>query len=120
MADGMALKDFANKLLTKGNPAGAILQRLAQSSPSVSVTPMRDERPEAEFSEAGEPPKIESFVKHEQPVSDHTQTHTASVGFSAPEGVSEADIMEYILDIRNALNVKVESFKWSVTARGER
>lgn len=69
--------------------------------------------PSDEFNEAGEAPAIESFVRKSDPV-QNAQVHTATVAFAAPHGVSEADIMEYILGIGDALGVKVESFKWSV------
>jgi hypothetical protein len=69
--------------------------------------------PSDEFNEAGDAPAIESFVRKEHPVQS-VQVLTATVAFAAPHGVSEADIMEYILGIGDALGVKVESFKWSV------
>lgn len=61
-------------------------------------------------------PGISSFVKMrpgEEPVVDDRKTHTCTVIFKAPDGVSEADMMNYILGIGDQLGVDVESFKWS-------
>lgn len=59
---------------------------------------------------------ISSYVKMkpgEEPVVDDRKTHTCTVIFKAPDGVSEADMMNYILGIGGELGVDVESFKWS-------
>jgi len=101
------LRELANRIAAKGNHhTSSRLMRIAQAIDNVSPD---------EFNEAGdvESPKIESFVRKEGP-QQHVQVHTATVAFAAPHGVSEADIMEYILGIGDALGVKVESFKWSV------
>ena len=61
-------------------------------------------------------PGISSYVKMkagEEPVVDDRKTHTCTVIFKAPDGVSEADMMNYILGIGGELGVDVESFKWS-------
>ncbi|MBS1722338.1 MAG: hypothetical protein JSS66_04965 [Armatimonadetes bacterium] len=95
---------LAKRIASKGNTVTAgMLTRMAQHM---------DEHPMPEFDESGDVPHIESYVNREQP--QPNQTHNATVAFAAPHGVSEADIMEYILGIGDALGVKVESFKWSV------
>lgn len=61
-------------------------------------------------------PGISSFVKMrpgEEPVVDDRKTHTCTVVFKAPDGISEADMMNYILGIGKELGVDVGSFKWS-------
>ncbi len=99
------IKKLAEVIASNGNPqTSARLMRIAQAI---------DGRPSDEFNEAGDVPHIESFVRKEHPVQS-IKVHTATVAFAAPHGVSEADIMEYILGIGDALGVKVESFKWSV------
>jgi hypothetical protein len=96
---------LAEVIASNGNlHTSARLMRIAQAIDGV---------PSDEFNEAGDAPAIESFVRKEHPVQS-VQVHTATVAFAAPHGVSEADIMEYILGIGDALGVKVESFKWSV------
>lgn len=61
-------------------------------------------------------PGVSSFVKMrpgEEPVVDDRKTHTCTVVFKAPDGISEADMMNYILGIGKELGVDVGSFKWS-------
>ena len=99
------IHNLAARIHANGNAqTAARLSRLAQSM---------DEIPMEDFNEAGEAPPIESYVRH-QSTGSPSQMHTATVSFAAPQGVSEADIMEHILGIRDALDVKVEGFKWSV------
>ena len=105
MSKQIDIQQLAERIASKGNlNASAHILRMAQAV---------GDMPSDNFDEAGSVPPIESYVKHNQP-SHPVQTHTATVAFAAPHGVSEADIMEYILGIADALGVKVESFKWSV------
>jgi hypothetical protein len=97
---------LAEAITASGNTRGNRLMRIAQAIENYSS--------EDEFNEAGDVPHIESFIKKESEPEKHIQVHNATVAFAAPHGVSEADIMEYILGIGDALGVKVESFKWSV------
>jgi len=76
---------------------------------------MASEEPETKSPESLNP-NVSSFVKMrpgEEPVVDDRKTHTCTVIFKAPDGVSEADMMNYILGIGGELGVDVESFKWS-------
>lgn len=99
------IKQLAQAIASNGNHRTS--ERLLRIAQAIDV-----DSPE-EFNEAGEVPHIESFIRKEK-APQHVQVHTATVAFAAPHGVSEADIMEYILGIGDALGVKVESFKWSV------
>lgn len=106
--------ELAQRMRERGNPAGDRLMKLASTVRSAQVGPdFAEYASETKFNEAGSSPRIESFVRRDAPGA--TQLHKATVGFIAPEGVSEADIMEFILGIGEALGVKVESFNWSVT-----
>lgn len=61
-------------------------------------------------------PNVSSYVKekpHEEAIVDDRKTHTCTVIFKAPDEVSEAEMMNYILGIGGSLGVEVESFKWS-------
>jgi hypothetical protein len=59
-------------------------------------------------------PQIETFVRgHDQAPMDTRKIHQLSCTLKAPEGVSESDMMNYILQIGDALGVDVDSFKWS-------
>ena len=70
-------------------------------------------------SQGGLHPEINTFVKPptDQPseMVDDRKTHQLSCTLKAPDGVSEADMMNYILGIGDALKVDVDSFKWSKT-----
>jgi hypothetical protein len=108
------IMEIAQRLRERGNPVGDRLMRLASAVRSAQMGPgFAEYASEPKFNESGDAPPIESFVRHDP--GGVTKLHQATVGFIAPDGVSEADIMEFILGIGEALGVKVESFKWSVT-----
>lgn len=105
--------ELAQKMREKGNPAGDRLLRIASSVREAQAGPgLAEYAGEPKFDASRDTPPIESFVRHKEPAA--TQVHTATVGFVAPDGVDEADIMDFILGIREALGVKVESFQWKV------
>jgi hypothetical protein len=61
-------------------------------------------------------PNIENFARitgDEQP--KEPQQHTCTVTFTAPDGTTEAQMMDYIMGISGAMpGVKVNGFRWSV------
>lgn len=105
MSENTDIRQLAERINAKGNTrTGSMVMRMAQ---------MAEDMPSDNFEEAGDVPQIESFVRGKEQAPP-IQVHKATVAFAAPHGVSEADIMEYILGIADALGVKVESFNWSV------
>ena len=94
---------LAKRIKDRGNhQVGDKLIRMAQAL---------DGATDGEFNESGHVP-IESYVRPQ--AQQASQVHTATVSFEAPQGVSEADIMEYVMGIREALGVTVNQFNWSV------
>ena len=63
-------------------------------------------------------PGISSFVRepegHEMIGEPNYKVHVAQVTFKAPLDMNEGDIMNFILGIKEALNVEVEGFQWNV------
>ena len=61
-------------------------------------------------------PNIENFARitgNEKPA--EPQQHTCTVTFTAPNGTTEAEMMDYIMGISGAIqDVKVNGFRWSV------
>lgn len=122
-----SVEKIAKKLASTKHPRANELLRIAQyfgsmdqSSGSTnlgemnaSVQPMASQSDDESLN-----PGISSFVKMrpgEDMQVDDRKTHTCTVTFKAQDGVSEADMMNYILGIGGELKVDVESFKWSKT-----
>jgi hypothetical protein len=129
------IERVANKLTAVGHPRANEILRISQyinnfESPFQAPSSNMNQGMNQDFNpmfqqmasgDAGAPeeslnPGISSFVKMkpgEEPVVDDRKTHTCTVVFKAPDGVSEADMMNYILGIGQELGVDVGSFKWS-------
>lgn len=124
------IEHVAAKMETIGHPRANEIKRIAQYMPGLPSTNLggvspfvqqmasgaEDEEVSMEQPSASFNPGISSFVKMrpgEEPVVDDRKTHTCTVVFKAPDGVSEADMMNYILGIGKELGVDVGSFKWS-------
>jgi len=123
---------IAAKLTQANHPRSAELTRIAQyfgdmsalagstnladGGYGASVQTMSGAGDAGETSKENLNPGISSYVKMrpgEEPMVDDRKTHTCTVIFKAPDGVSESDMMNYILGIGQELGVDVESFKWS-------
>jgi hypothetical protein len=127
MKDGV--ERVASKMESIGHPRANEIHRIAQYLGGVPTpTNMGGFNPSFQQMAGGtedemsmEPkeslnPGISSFVKMrpgEEPQVDDRKTHTCTVVFKAPDGISEADMMNYILGIGKELGVDVGSFKWS-------
>ena len=123
------VEQVAIKMESVGHPRTDEINRIAQylgGMPSTNMgagmNPSFQQMASEEDEMSMEPPKeslnpgISSFVKMrpgEEPVVDDRKTHTCTVVFKAPDGISEADMMNYILGIGKELGVDVGSFKWS-------
>lgn len=78
--------------------------------------PSQESPSEPSMGGGAEKPEIESFVKRDPEAQMTRNIHTSTVSFIAmADNVNEEDIMQYMLDIRNHMPVKVKSFNWSVT-----
>ncbi len=122
------IDQVANKLELVGHPRTNELRRIAQffgdmgqstnmmgGGSSMPYQTMASEEPETSTPDSLNP-NVSSYVRMrpgEEPEVDNRKTHTCTVMFKAPEGVSEADMMNYILGIGAELGVDVETFKWS-------
>lgn len=122
------IDQVANKLELVGHPRTNELRRIAQffgdmgqstnmmgGGAPMPYQTMASEEPEGPTPDSLNP-NVSSYVKMrpgEEPEVDTRKTHTCTVMFKAPEGVSEADMMNYILGIGAELGVDVETFKWS-------
>lgn len=124
------MERVAAKMEFVGHPRANEIRRIAQYMGGMPPTNMSGMNPAIQQMASGaeedemsmeQPtpsfnPGVSSFVKMrpgEEPVVDDRKTHTCTVVFKAPDGISEADMMNYILGIGKELGVDVGSFKWS-------
>ena len=124
------MERVAAKMEFAGHPRANEIRRIAQYMGGIPPTNMSGMNPAIQQMASGaeedemsmeQPtpsfnPGVSSFVKMrpgEEPVVDDRKTHTCTVVFKAPDGISEADMMNYILGIGKELGVDVGSFKWS-------
>lgn len=124
------MERVAAKMEFAGHPRANEIRRIAQYMGGIHPTNMSGMNPAIQQMASGaeedemsmeQPtpsfnPGVSSFVKMrpgEEPVVDDRKTHTCTVVFKAPDGISEADMMNYILGIGKELGVDVGSFKWS-------
>ena len=62
----------------------------------------------------GEHPGIQPFAKHSpQSQTNPTVVHTVSMTLTAPPEVTETDMLNYILGMRDKLNVDASNVQWS-------
>lgn len=76
--------------------------QMGRFDPSQEIVSARD----------GEHPIIQPFARHKE----HTNpsvVHQVQVQFTAPEGVTETDMLNYILGIRDKLGVDASNVQWS-------
>jgi hypothetical protein len=116
------LEKVANRLANMNHPRSADITRIAQyfgnmmPMQTIPTSQFASEEEEEAPESAGLNPGISSYVKPRQDgeqTVDNRKTHTCTVIFKAPDGVTEAEMMNYILGIGQELGVDVESFKWS-------
>jgi len=119
------LEKVANRLAAANHPRSNDIMRIAQyfgnfmpNQQPMATSQFASEEPDMDMESEAESlnPGISSYVKMrpgEEPVVDDRKTHTCTVIFKAPDGVTEAEMMNYILGIGQELGVDVESFKWS-------
>jgi hypothetical protein len=94
----------ADSLGKKGSPMSEELRRIAQYLSSGDDSIMHD---------MPYNPMIQPFAKiTEAPPKDDRETHTTSVTFKVPEGVSEAEIMHAIMNSVKDLGVDIDGFSW--------
>lgn len=122
------IKDVAKRIASKKPDHAAELMRIAQFYEGAGpVREFQSDNSSDSFMGGGMPipdqgtnlssghPDIEPFVnmKVEKPMVDERETHTLTLTLKAPEDVSEAEMMNYMLGMGEKLGVDVDGFKWT-------